>query len=168
MHLDIGVITPTFSPMVTTLRDEIKQRKPFTSLPHEAQLNLVRTAAMLVDDVEQLLKPYGITATQYNVLRILRGAEPEGLCRNEVRDRMLTRMPDMTRLLDRMEEAGLVARSRERDDRRMVMTRIAPTGRRLLAELDDVVANEHKRRFRNLTDSQLRSLIELLTTIRQG
>lgn len=150
-----------------TLRDEIRQRKPFRSLQQEAQLNVVRTGAMLVDDIEQLLKPFGITGTQYNVLRILRGAEPEGLCRNEVRDRMLTRMPDMTRLLDRMEEAGLVVRTRESEDRRMVMTTITAAGRRLLDKLDDLVDEEHKRQFRHLDEKQLRMLIDLLTTVRQ-
>src|ERR671939_241498 len=101
--------------MPATLREELKQRKPFTSLEQEAQLSVVRTSAMLVDAFERMLKPYGITATQYNVLRILRGAEPDGLCRNDLRDRMITRMPDVTRLLDRMEEAGLVARSRDNE-----------------------------------------------------
>ena len=110
--IDIGVITPIFLSMVTTLRDEIKQNKPFESLEQEAQLNIIRTGSLLLDDVEQFLKPYGVTATQYNVLRILRGAHPAGLCRNELRDRMLTRMPDVTRLLDRMEEVGLVERER--------------------------------------------------------
>jgi DNA-binding MarR family transcriptional regulator len=153
--------------MVMTLRDEIRQRKPFRSLQQEAQLNVVRTGAMLVDDIEQLLKPFGITGTQYNVLRILRGAEPEGLCRNEVRDRMLTRMPDMTRLLDRMEEAGLVVRTRESEDRRMVMTTITAAGRRLLDKLDDLVDEEHNRQFRHLDEKQLRMLIDLLTTVRQ-
>jgi DNA-binding MarR family transcriptional regulator len=154
--------------MVTTLRDEIRQKKPFRSLEQEAQLNLVRTGAMLMDDVEQLLKPYGITATQYNVLRILRGSEPDGLCRNELRDRMLTRMPDMTRLLDRMEEADLVKRSRESEDRRMVRSRISAKGLRLLAQIDDVVDDEHKRRFRSLNEKQLRLLIDMLTTVRQN
>jgi DNA-binding MarR family transcriptional regulator len=153
--------------MVTTLRDEIKQTKPFTSLEQEAQLNIVRTSAVLLDDAEQLFKPYGITATQYNVLRILRGSEPGGLCRNELRDRMLTRMPDMTRLLDRMEDAGLVARAREDEDRRMVRSRITETGLKLLAELDGVVLAEHKRRFQHVGAEQLRALIEILTTIRQ-
>lgn len=150
-----------------TLRDEIKQTKPFTSLEQEAQLNIVRTGAILLDDVEQRLRPYGITATQYNVLRILRGSEPGGLCRNELRDRMITRMPDMTRLLDRMEDAGLVVRSREDEDRRMVRSRISATGLKLLSDLDDVVFHEHKRRFEHLDAEQIRTLIELLTLIRQ-
>ena len=150
-----------------TLRDEIKQNKPFTSLEQEAQLNVVRTSAVLMDDVEQILRPYGITATQYNVLRILRGSEPGGLCRNELRDRMITRMPDMTRLLDRMEDAGLVVRSREDEDRRMVRSRISAAGLKLLSDLDDVVFREHKRRFEHLDAEQIRTLIELLTLIRQ-
>lgn len=152
--------------MVMSLQEEIKQTRPFASLAQEAHLSVVRTAAMLADDVEQFLKPYGITGTQYNVLRILRGAEPGGLCRNEVRDRMLTRMPDMTRLLDRMEDAGLVIRSRERDDRRMVSTRIAPRGTQLLAELDEVIQREHKSRFSIFSDTELRTLIEMLAKVR--
>ena len=106
--------------------------------------------------------------TQYNVLRILRGAEPAGLCRNELRDRMLTRMPDVTRLLDRMEEAGLVARSRDNEDRRMVSTRITKAGRQLVDALDSPVGQLHRRRFGHLTDEQLSSLSELLTLARNA
>ena len=152
--------------MVMSLREEIKQTKPFASLAHEAHLSVVRTAAVIQDEVEQFLKPYGITGTQYNVLRILRGAEPGGLCRNEVRDRMLTRMPDMTRLLDRLEEAGLVVRSREREDRRMVLTRISAQGQKLLADLDVAVEQEHTSRFTKLSDHELRALIEMLARVR--
>jgi DNA-binding MarR family transcriptional regulator len=153
--------------MVTTLRDEIKQTKPFESLEQEAQLNVIRTSSLLLDEIEQLLRPYGITATQYNVLRILRGSEPGGLCRNELRDRMLTRMPDVTRLLDRMEEVGFVARAREDEDRRMVRTRITPAGLKLLDDVNTVADREHKRRFQALSESQLQTLIDLLTIIRQ-
>lgn len=152
--------------MTPDLREDLRQRKPFTSLEQEAQLNVVRTASLLVDSFEQMLRPYGITATQYNVLRILRGAEPEGLCRNELRDRMLTRMPDVTRLLDRMEDAKLVARARDSEDRRLVSTRITPKGLRLLDELDEAVTQEHMRRFHHLNKTQLKSLIELLNAVR--
>src|SRR5688500_6059024 len=152
--------------MTPDLREDLRQRKPFLSLEQEAQLNVVRTASLLVDAFEQMLKPYGITATQYNVLRILRGAEPEGLCRNELRDRMLTRMPDVTRLLDRMEDAKLVARARDSDDRRLVSTRITPKGLRLLDELQDAVTNEHMRRFHHLSKAQLKTHIELLGAVR--
>src|SRR5687768_1980262 len=154
--------------MARTLQEEIKQTRPFASREHEAHLSIVRTAAILTDDVEKFLRPYGITATQYNVLRILRGAEPDGLCRNEVRDRMLTRMPDMTRFLDRMEDAGLIVRSRERDDRRMVLTRISAQGRQLLLDLDVAVDREHTSRFTKLSDDELRSLIEMLARVRSS
>ena len=149
-----------------TLRDELQQTKPFTSLQEEALLNIVRTSATMTDDMEELLKQRGITNTQYNVLRILRGAEPDGLCRNELRDRMLTRMPDVTRLLDRMEEAGLVARSRDNEDRRLVSTRITPAGRKLVDELDAPVQAYHRTRMAHVSDEQLQTLIDLLTLAR--
>jgi DNA-binding MarR family transcriptional regulator len=153
--------------MTSDLRDELRQRKPFTSLHQEAQLNIGRTEAVLHDAFEQMLKPYGVSATQYNVLRILRGAGAEGLCRNEVRERLLTRMPDVTRLLDRMEHAGLVTRVRSTEDRRLVTTRLTERGRELVDALDAPVAEEHRRRLGHLSDEQLRTLIELLTLTRQ-
>jgi DNA-binding MarR family transcriptional regulator len=118
--------------------------------------------------MEDLVKEQGISATQYNVLRILRGSGAEGLCRNALRDRMLTRMPDMTRLLDRMEEAGLVVRVREGDDRRMVMTRITEKGRRVLDDLDAPVMALHRKQMAGLSDAQLRTLSDLLTLVRDG
>ena len=154
--------------MSPTLQQDLRQTKPFSSLQQEAYLSVVRTTSALTDRVEDLLKPFGITATQYNVLRILRGAGQDGLCRNELRDRMLTRMPDMTRLLDRMEEAGLVTRSRERDDRRMVLTQITERGRELLGELDRPMTQLHREQLSQLNDAQLRSLIDLLTLVREG
>lgn len=154
--------------MSPSLQQDLRQSKPFSSLQQEAYLSVVRTTSALTDQIEDLLKPYGISGTQYNVLRILRGAGDDGLCRNELRDRMLTRMPDMTRLLDRMEEAGLVTRSRERDDRRMVLTRITARGRELLSELDTPVTELHREQLAGLGDEQLRSLIDLLTAVREG
>jgi DNA-binding MarR family transcriptional regulator len=151
---------------MNTLQEQIQQRRPFASLEQEAYLNLVRTAAELTDGMERLLRPAGVSLPQYNVLRILRGAESGGLCRNEVRDRMLTRMPDMTRLLDRMEAAGLVSRSRDAADRRLVTTRITAEGRRVLEALEEPVAEEHRRRLGHLSRTQLEDLIELLTRAR--
>ena len=154
--------------MSPTLQQDLKQKKPFRSLQQEAYLSVVRTSTSLTDAMEDLVKARGISATQYNVLRILRGSGAEGLCRNELRDRMLTRMPDMTRLLDRMEDAGLVVRAREGDDRRMVMTRITEKGRRLLDDLDAPVMALHRKQMAGLTDAQLRSLSDLLTLVREG
>lgn len=154
--------------MPHTLREEIQQKRPFASRKEEAALNIARTAAVLTDSFDREVKPWGITSAQYNVLRILRGAEPKGLCRNEVRDRMITRAPDMTRLLDRMEETGLVARTRDTDDRRMVTARITSKGLNLLTELDSVVADQHWGHLGHLSDGQLETLIELLTLVREA
>ena len=153
--------------MIADLRSELRQRKPFISLQQEAHLNLVRTCASLQDAFEQLFKPYGISNTQYNVLRILRGAESGGLCRNELRDRLLTRMPDVTRLLDRMEEVGLVERERDTTDRRQVSTRLTKQGCRLVDELDEIVQAEHQRTLGHLSKTQLSSLVELLSLARE-
>jgi DNA-binding MarR family transcriptional regulator len=117
--------------------------------------------------VDELLRPHGISGTQYNVLRILRGAGPDGLCRNELRDRMLTRMPDMTRLLDRMEDAGLVARTRDAEDRRLVSTRITKEGRKLVDELDGPMDKLHRDQLGHLSAPQLRTLVDLLTLTRK-
>jgi DNA-binding MarR family transcriptional regulator len=151
--------------MVSSLRDEIKQKRAFSSREQEAYLNVIRTAAAFTADVEQLLKPYGLTGAQYNVLRILRGAE-KGLCRNEVRDRMLTRMPDMTRLLDRMEAVGLVKRVRSEEDRRQVATHITAAGRKLLADATRSIDELHQRQLGHMSQKQLHSLIDLLTLAR--
>lgn len=152
--------------MTPALTEEIKQRKPFSSLEQEARLNIVQTSTVLSDCFERALKPHGITGTQYNVLRILKEAEPDGLCRNEVRERLLNRMPDATRLLDRMELAGLVTRSREGGDRRLVTTRITGKGRDLVNDLDPVVAEEHERQLGHLSDDELKTMIRLLTKAR--
>ena len=152
--------------MSPDLKQELKQEKPFRSLHQEAELNLIRTANLLTDGFERMLKPFGITGTQYNVLRILRGAAPGGLCRHEVSSRLLSRMPDATRLLDRMEDAGLVTRTRDTEDRRLVTTHITKKGRQLVDSLDDVVEEQHHSQLGHLSEEELRSLIELLTLAR--
>jgi DNA-binding MarR family transcriptional regulator len=154
--------------MPSTLREELKQNKPFNSIEQEALLSVVRTSALLMDRFELFLRPYGITSTQYNVLRILRGAEPDGLCRNELCDRMLTRMPDVTRLLDRMEEAGLVERTRESDDRRMVSSRITKKASQLLATLDPLVAENERQSFSGITPDRIQTLIDVLDAVRNA
>jgi DNA-binding MarR family transcriptional regulator len=153
--------------MTSALRAELRQRKPFTSLEQEAYLSVKRTEAALREHFDQVLKPYGISVTQYNVLRILRGAGQGGLCRNEIRDRLIDRMPDVTRLLDRMEETGWITRTRSREDRRQVSTELTKTGKELVDSLDGPVAAEHERRLGHMTKTQLRALIELLSVVRQ-
>ena len=152
--------------MSPALKDEIKQKKPFRSLYQEAQLNIERTANLLSDAFEQMLKPHGITGTQYNVLRILRGAEPDGLSRNEVSQRLINRMPDATRLLDRMEEAGLVTRERSKEDRRLVTTRITKKGRHIVDDLDEPTDDQHEKALGHVGEQQLKTLIRILTAVR--
>jgi DNA-binding MarR family transcriptional regulator len=154
--------------MRRALQAEIRQTRPFKSLEEEAYLNLVRTAAELEHALAQELKPYGLTATQYNVLRILRGAGEAGLCRNEVGERLVRPVPDVTRLLDRMEETGLLSRRRGGDDRRYVTTRISRHGLDLLSRLDSKIVDFHRRHLGNLKERSLRALIDLLTEVRDS
>ena len=153
--------------MPTTLQAELRQRKPFTSLEHEAMLSVARTAAGMEQSTAEALKPHGLTPTQYNALRILRGAEPEGLGRNEVRDRLIARVPDATRLLDRLGEMGLVVRAREGEDRRVVKARITGAGLELLAGLDQAIQQLHRHQLGHLGERKLRALIRLLAEARE-
>jgi DNA-binding MarR family transcriptional regulator len=120
----------------SSLATALKQNRPFVSLEQEVYLSILRTASELSYAVDQFFRPFEITPSQYNVLRILRGAGEDGLCRNEISERMVTSTPDMTRLLDRMEKAGWVTRERAEGDRRQVSTHITKSGMELLARLD--------------------------------
>ncbi len=153
--------------MPLTLRPESRTARPFTSLEQEAHLNIVRAALELDADLDDVLKPSGISSTQFNVLRVLRGAEPDGLCRGELGLRLLGRMPDVTRMLDRLEAMHLVHRQREVTDRRQVRTRITTRGSALLADVDAHVEAEHARRLAHLGPRDLRTLVALLTRILQ-
>ncbi len=154
--------------MPTELVTELRQTKPFSNLAQEAHVSVIRTAAVLSERLDRVLKPFDVSSTQYNVLRILRGAGDEGLCRNEIRDRLVTRMPDVTRLLDRMEDAGLVARERGSEDRRLVSTRLTERGRALVDQLDEPVDREDSRQFEQLNEDELRELLRLLALARSG
>lgn len=152
--------------MSPRLQDELKQNRPWKCLEEEAALNLARTAAVLEHSMVQVLKPHGVTPTQYNVLRILRGAGDAGLCRNEVGERLVTQVPDVTRLLDRMEELELIARRRDGSDRRFVTTVITPKGTELVATLDDEVQKAHRVHLGHLDPARLQALISLLELVR--
>jgi DNA-binding MarR family transcriptional regulator len=153
-------------PVTAKLREEIKQRRPFRSAEAEAFLNLVRTAGALTRGLEEFLKPYSLTATQYNVLRILRGAGRAGVTCSEISRRMVNADPDVTRLLDRMEKRGLIRRARGRPDRRVVTATISPAGLRLAKELDRPLDDLHERQFINLSKPGLANLIDQLELIR--
>ncbi|HWZ54485.1 MAG TPA: MarR family transcriptional regulator [Verrucomicrobiae bacterium] len=143
------------------------KRTPHPAFEAEVFVSLLRTADALARGAEALLKPHGLSGTQYNVLRILRGAGEKGLACREVGCRLISRDPDITRLLDRMESRGLIARAREAGDRRVVRTRITPEGLRLLAELDEPVRQLHRRQLRHLPEKQLRQLSALLDRARE-
>ncbi len=154
------------SDVTAKLKDEIRQNKPFSSPAQEAFLNLQRTADALMRGLEQTLKPCSLTQTQYNVLRILRGAGCAGLLCREVSERMVTREPDMTRLLDRLESRGLVTRSRDRKDRRAVTVRVTPQGVEMVGRLDQPVADLHTRQMAHLGNDRIQKLIGLLESAR--
>jgi DNA-binding MarR family transcriptional regulator len=154
--------------MTSRLRQEIKQTKPFGRIEEEVYLQIMRTADRLQYDFEQLMKGEDITGTQYNALRILRGAGADGLPCNEIGARMITRLPDVTRLLDRLEKTKLVRRVREKSDRRVVRVTISQRGLDLLARLDAPTATLHVDQLNHLTQSELRSLSELLEKARLG
>jgi DNA-binding MarR family transcriptional regulator len=153
--------------MPTSIQAELKQRKPYRTLEQEAVVSLARTAALLEHAAADVLKPYGLTPTQYNALRILRGSEPEGLGRNEVRDRLVSPVPDASRLLDRLVELGLVVRTRGREDRRVVVARITRAGLDLIAPLDGVLERLHRRQLGHLGERKLRTLVNLLAEARE-
>ena len=148
------------------LHVELKSARPFDLLEEETHLSIVRTAAILEHAMAQALKPYGLTVTQYNVLRILRGAGEGGLCRNEIGERLLRQVPDVTRLLDRLTDVKLIGRERTDTDRRMVRTHITPKGLKVLAELDAPVRAFHRTRLEGMSRQKLRQLVETLAELR--
>jgi DNA-binding MarR family transcriptional regulator len=125
-------------------------------------LALLKAADALGQQAEQLIKSSGLTGTQYNVLRILRGAQPAGLACRAIGDRMISHDPDMTRLLDRMEKRGLIRRERQKDDRRVVKTHITSQGLELLKPLDHPLRELHKLQFRHMPAKRVKNLVELL------
>lgn len=150
------------------LRRELKQQVPFRSRQHEAAIALLRTADVLRRRLEALFEPHGITGQQYNVLRILRGARPDALPTMEIADRMIERTPGITRLVDRLEEKGLVRRQRSQEDRRCVLCTITGEGLELLAELDGPVDRLDRELVAMLDEDEAERLVGYLERIREG
>lgn len=153
--------------MTSKLQKELKQSKPWRGLEEEAILNIARTSAVLEHALGQVLKRFSITSTHYNVLRILRGAGSGGLCRNEVGERLVRSVPDVTRLLDRMEELELIDRSRDGSDRRFVTTRITANGLKVVDALDAPLLEFQRTVLAHMDEKQLRTLIDLLEAVRE-
>jgi DNA-binding MarR family transcriptional regulator len=162
--LTIFVVTSIIGWMMG--RSQAKNKRRHAACPEEkAFLDLLRTTDMLTRGPAQVLKTEDLSATQYNVLRILRGA-PEGLACGEIASRMITRDPDVTRLLDRLEKRSLISRCRETKDRRTVMARITPGGVKLVMRLDEPVRAAHRKQLGHLGRKRLRTLTDLLRAAR--
>jgi len=153
--------------MSRALDREIRQQKPFVSLEEEAFLGLQRTASLLLQSLGRELKGHDLTPAQYNTLRILRGAGPDALTCGEIGDRLVSPGPDVTRLLDRLEQRGLVTRLRDAEDRRIVRARITEQGLELLDTLDEPVGRMLARLLGNLGQERLRTFVALLDEARE-
>ncbi len=153
--------------MTGRIQREIKQTTPIGSLEEEAYLNVLRTANALSDEIGDLLRAHQLTPPQYNVLRILRGAGEKGLTASEIGERMITRDPDVTRLVDRLEKRGLVERWRCTHDRRVVWTRVSPAGLEAIEPLDAQLHELHVRQLGHLGPERLRTLVALLEEARE-
>lgn len=168
LSFDDSCYNEYYGSMVMGIQAEIKQGKPFSSLEEEVFLALQRTADQLQWRAAEMLKPYGLSPTQYNALRILRGAGQGGLACSEVGERMINRDPDITRLLDRLERRGLVRRARGREDRRVITAFITAAGSKLLKQLDEPVVEFQRRLLGSLGEQKLGSLLRLLCAARQA
>jgi DNA-binding MarR family transcriptional regulator len=150
----------------SSLATALKQKRPFVSLEQEVYLSILRTASELSYAVDRFFRSFDITPSQYNVLRILRGAGTDGLCRNEISERMVTPTPDMTRLLDRMEKTGWVTRERAEEDRRQVSTHITRSGMDLLARLEKPTGDFVTPLFAGTTTRDLKTVLKVNDQIR--
>jgi DNA-binding MarR family transcriptional regulator len=149
------------------LKLEIVQEAPFFSVEEEALLNLLRTSDCLHRAFHRKTRDWGVTSTQYNVLRILRGAQPHGLTCSAIGSRMITAEPDITRLLARLKGLKLIRQKRDRNDRRVVWTQIAEAGLELLREMDPVIQRLPRELIGHLDSTELAELIRLLELARK-
>jgi DNA-binding MarR family transcriptional regulator len=154
--------------MSSKLQKELKQQKPFSSPEEEIYLSILRTAEALSWGIAEILKDVELTLTQYNVLRILRGAGVEGATCGQISERMVTKDSDITRLLERLDTRGLITRARDGNDRRFITVRITKDGLRLLASLDKPVVECHKRQIGHLGRERLATLGRLLDVTRDS
>lgn len=148
------------------LAKELKQTKPFESKEQEVFLNIQRTAEVLSWTMNEILKPFDLTRVQYNVLRILRGAGETGIKCSEISERLITKDSDITRLLDRLENRGLVVRERDEKDRRIINARITNEGLKILAQLDKPTLQGIKQMLGHLGEDLLEQLNALLVLAR--
>jgi DNA-binding MarR family transcriptional regulator len=153
---------------MTALSDELRMTKPFAVVEEEATLSILRTSEVLQQRTAACIKAYDLTGSQYNVLRILRGAGSSGLGCGQVAERMITHDPDITRLLDRLEGRSLIRRERGEQDRRVVIASITSEGLRLLQDVEPAIMAHHRRQFSTLNKTEVRELIRLLELVRDA
>jgi DNA-binding MarR family transcriptional regulator len=149
-----------------SLQAELRKKRPFDLPEQEAFLNIARTHGVLTARMARLFKEHEITPPQYNILRILRGAGADGLPCQEIGEQMVNQVPDVTRLVDRLEQAGLAERKRTEADRRVVLVRITAAGRKLLAGLDAPVLAMHKQVLGHLSRAELEQINRLMEKAR--
>ncbi|MEO8369889.1 MAG: MarR family transcriptional regulator [Candidatus Solibacter sp.] len=152
--------------MAGKLQRELKQSKAIASVAEESLLNIVRTADVLLHSLTMLMKPYQISPTQYNVLRILRGAGEQGVSCKEIAARLVARDPDITRLMDRLEQRELIVRDRAKEDRRIVTHRLTQAGLDLLSDLHRPLEAANRQFTKDLEAADLRKLVDVLEQIR--
>jgi DNA-binding MarR family transcriptional regulator len=153
---------------MAALKEEIAQQRPFASVEEEAVLNLMRTSDCINRAFQRRTRHWGVTSTQYNVLRILRGAHPQGLTCSAIGDRMITAVPDITRLLARMKALKLIRQQRDKHDRRVVWTQISPAGLDLLGKMDDEISRMPRELLSHLKGDDLAEFIRLLELARKN
>jgi len=153
---------------MAALRHEIAQERPFSSLEEEALLNLMRTSDCVNRAFQKRARHWGVTSTQYNVLRILRGAKPQGLTCSAIGDRMITAEPDITRLLARMKTLKLIRQQRDRHDRRVLWTQISASGLELLKQMDPEILQTPKDLLGHLNRAELSEFVRLLELARKN
>lgn len=151
----------------SALQRELGKKNPFECMEQEATLNLLKTTDVLCRASNALFDKHGISGPQYNVLRILRGHRKTGLCGQHIVAQMVTQMPDITRLVDRLEANGFVRRERTEADRRLVLVHITPTGLKLLASLDEPILSLHREQMKQLSRAEIAELNRLLVKLRQ-
>jgi DNA-binding MarR family transcriptional regulator len=148
------------------LKEEIRQERPFSSKEEEALLNLMRTSDCLQRAFQRRSRDWGVTSTQYNVLRILRGAQPQGLTCSAIGERMITEVPDITRLLARLKKMKLIRQQRDKHDRRVLWTHISASGLELLSQMDPVIDQAPRDLLGHLSAPEQCELIRLLEKAR--
>ena len=151
---------------LTTLQQEIRQSVPFDSVELEAHLNISRTANVLAGKIQPIVKAEGLAESQYNALRIVRGAGKDCIPCLEIAARLVTRVPDITRLVDKLEKAGLVKRKRSTEDRRVVHIVLTAKGRKVIEKLEGPLNRTHRDNLKHMTRKELEDLNRLLVKAR--